>query len=78
MEGDIGDFDIDTFLGRKPQPLSPFEVAFCRHYVRAWLAGGKSSEELIKHVVTQLVQEGLLPEPPRKPSDPVCDELPGF
>jgi hypothetical protein len=75
---DAGDFDIDGFLGRQSQPLSPFEQAFCRHYVRACLAAGESSEELIKHVLTQLQQEELLPEPRRKPSDPVCDELPGF
>jgi hypothetical protein len=42
------------------------------------LAGGESSEELIKHIVTQLEQEGLLPELQRNPSDPVCEELPGF
>jgi hypothetical protein len=78
MEGDIGDFDIDSFLGRKSQPLSPFEQAFCRHYVRAYLASGESTEELVKHVLTQLEHEGLLPEPTGKASDPMCDELPGF
>jgi hypothetical protein len=75
---DTEDFDIDGFLGRQSQPLSPFEQAFCRNYVRAWLASGESSQQLIKQVVTQLEQEGLLPEPPGKPGDPVCDELPGF
>jgi hypothetical protein len=75
---DVDDFDIDSFLGRQPRPLSPFEQAFCRYYVRAWLASGESTEGLFKHVVTHLEEEGLLPEPTRKPSDPVCDELPGF
>ena len=47
---DTDDFDIDGFLGCQSQPLSPFEVAFCRHYVRASLASGESSEELFQVV----------------------------